>query len=1481
MTTEEAKELIPLLAVNELEEPMRSELIAFLEATPAAKAQFEILRETFELVTEELGGQPVEDPIQSRPAWRRVWTRPLLLAAATFAIVASVMSILQLRSAARMSGSTHSKVAYMVQDPKAEPAAQEPPNSNRTLPKPTVPKRTASPPNVVAVPEPQAEMAPVGQPLGNNAVLAAPPTERLGSVQPPPAFPLAPAGLAPVISDGTAGLAIAISSAANDVNANGIHIATLASEITTEELNFEQSGDGQIALGSIALHDGISVVAGADEGRWREVDLASPKAAARQPVAIEPGKQSAFGYAVVPKGNQESSELSHERARVSRLPVTAEPIAKNDNLDTLASAGAAVFFSGTAVVVDESRASTEVASHVEFANTRDNGRAKGPTSVSIAGIVNEEHSNSSRDTNSLLPTTVASQPLGGNGVGDPTAKGYTSEEDVASPRIQPAPSIALFNQSASMKAPEPVSTLKPITQERGQITSATRPEDYGVVAINGSGIVTTTAGIPGQAARELDSVVATSTDGVSVAVLNSEIVVDHPSLVTGTASFGRETIAVLGPQPTFNSNVSEIKGSRRSARGTLGFNSGGDDGYVVAQAAVEPLPDNADSSSFALFGAIGGGRASISEPAKSSPDAASQGLSELQVRQVMAGGSAPFGNIERDPKIPGAVESTASGSVFKTGDAKPKHRSGKAAEVHRYAVESMRSRDKEVGSVTDELLSLGGTVVLEGLENKSAPAVGDKLRDYRSNGQVTGMTGLRDVTVHDVTVYQDHEAGLNVSTFDYTAADDDENISLPSNAAAPKTPASNESYAFQAATLPTDGAVNLSYQAQFDNRETEPQWRAQKPNPEAKGKAFEPNLKNKLTRFFSMDETAGEKDAVYQASKHVEAQAQQSHPDNTLQKVSPSGGRTAGAKPSAANFKNDDLGQAARPKLPQPKHTAEELTEGDMKLRKISLKDRVTSLFRSDDYDELPTELETEEAIASEDSGDSDADGRLALQEWALDTSITTEPEEKVPPPTGPLRAVIVAPPVPDADPEDDSPLPSAPTKPAPPVNPFVLTEKDAQSTFALEADTAAYTLSRRYISKGYNPPPAVVRMEEFINAFDYQYPAQTVRTFTVHAEAAPAPFGKKLTLLKVGVRGKVLGRDGRKRAHLIFVVDASGSMARRDRMPLVQHALSLLVSQLNPDDRVTLVTYGSRSRLMMEAMPAAQHNHIGRALAAIECGNATNMLSGIQTGYELARRHYKAGDVNRIILCSDGVANLGPADADAILSMVEDNRGQGITFTSVGVGAGSYDDGMMEQLANRGDGNYVYIDSAAEARRVFVDNFSATLQNIARDVKIQVEFNPAKVRRYRLIGYENRDIADKDFRNDKVDAGEIGSGQSATALYELELHDSAAAESVDFGTVFVRYKAVDDDKVTEFARRLAPEVSRLRTPQTDPRFFLAACVAEFAEILRNSEHAGTRDLHAMKQLLIEVANALPLDNKVQELLKLVENAQGQPVYGK
>ncbi|MEN8127295.1 MAG: von Willebrand factor type A domain-containing protein [Planctomycetota bacterium] len=464
---------------------------------------------------------------------------------------------------------------------------------------------------------------------------------------------------------------------------------------------------------------------------------------------------------------------------------------------------------------------------------------------------------------------------------------------------------------------------------------------------------------------------------------------------------------------------------------------------------------------------------------------------------------------------------------------------------------------------------------------------------------------------------------------------------------------------------------------------------------------------------------------------------------------------------------------------------------------------------------------------------------------------------------------------------EDESDLPLASRFKTVPVNPWVMSERDSLSTFALDVDTASYTLCRRYIYGGFLPPTGAVRMEEFINYFNYQYPQQANRTFMVHAEAAASPFadkGKNLTLLKVGVKARTIGRDQSKPAHLVFVVDTSASMGKPDRLPLVQQALNLLIDKLSDVDRVTLITCSNQSRLHLEATPVGQRDRIRQAINAIQPSGSTNLLAGLQLGYATARRSFDVKQINHVVLCTDGVANVGQTEADAVLKTVAADRKQGITITCVGVGFGTYNDAFLESLANKGDGSYVFLDSTRQAQRVFVEQLAATLHTVAKDARIQVSFNPDRVRRYRLIGYENRDIEDKQFRDDTIDAGEVGSGQCSTALYELELADQQSTDQQEgLGTVFVRYRHADTGRMEEISYCLKNTIVQRRKIENSPHFFLAAAVSQFAEILRQSEHVRHGSMTDVLTVIEKVSQSLPLDRDVRELTELIHKAEHLP----
>jgi Ca-activated chloride channel family protein len=477
-------------------------------------------------------------------------------------------------------------------------------------------------------------------------------------------------------------------------------------------------------------------------------------------------------------------------------------------------------------------------------------------------------------------------------------------------------------------------------------------------------------------------------------------------------------------------------------------------------------------------------------------------------------------------------------------------------------------------------------------------------------------------------------------------------------------------------------------------------------------------------------------------------------------------------------------------------------------------------------------------------------------------------PATPAPPPPAPKPLAPPPPPKPAPPP----PKPPAPPRAAAACNPFIEVAKESFSTFAIDVDTASYTLTRQAIRAGRLPDPEVVRTEELVNAFDYGDEAPDHATFRVYVEGAPAPFGADLTLLRIGVKGRRLGREEQRPAMLTFLIDTSGSMAQPDRIGMARTALKLLLASLAPADRIQLVAYDDRARVILEPTAASQSNAVLAAFDSLQCNGSTNLEDGMRTAYERAARAFRPGAENRVILISDGVANLGTGEAQEILAKIDDYRRQGITCSVFGVGQGTYNDQMLEQLANKGDGVYRFLDSEEEVKRVFVDELSATLHTIAADVKIQVEWNPAVVRRFRQLGYENRALKKEQFRDDSVDAGEVGSGEAVTALYELDTQSAGAARQA-LGTVRVRYRRTDTRAIEEIATPITPEMLSRSVDATRPQFKLAAGAAEFAEILRGSPYAAGRRFEDVARLLRPVALAIPLDTRVKELLGLVEQA--------
>ena len=445
-------------------------------------------------------------------------------------------------------------------------------------------------------------------------------------------------------------------------------------------------------------------------------------------------------------------------------------------------------------------------------------------------------------------------------------------------------------------------------------------------------------------------------------------------------------------------------------------------------------------------------------------------------------------------------------------------------------------------------------------------------------------------------------------------------------------------------------------------------------------------------------------------------------------------------------------------------------------------------------------------------------------------------------------------------------------------VNPFIDTEDDHLSTFAMDVDTASYTIARRYINEGHLPPKDAIRVEEFVNYFDQEYPGphEGEGAFAVHMEGAPSPFGgENYYLLRVGIQGRHIHVEDRKDAVLTFVIDVSGSMDRENRLGLVKRALRLLVEELRPTDKVGIVVYGSTAWTVLEPMSAAYADEILAAIDSLHPSGSTYAEEGLRQGYEMAYRAFKEGAINRVILCSDGVANVGNTGAESILEQIADYAERGITLSTVGFGLGNYNDVLMEKLADQGDGNYAYVDTLDEAKRVFVENLTGTLQVIAKDAKIQVDFNPETVSRFRLLGYENRDVADADFRNDAVDAGEVGAGHSVTALYEIKFHkEIRTADAMGRAlTVYVRYEDPDTSDVHEVAREFWRDDLRTNFEEASPRFQLTAAVAECAEILRESYWAQESNLEAVLALAQRAGSELIDDPNVAEFVWLVAQA--------
>ena len=436
--------------------------------------------------------------------------------------------------------------------------------------------------------------------------------------------------------------------------------------------------------------------------------------------------------------------------------------------------------------------------------------------------------------------------------------------------------------------------------------------------------------------------------------------------------------------------------------------------------------------------------------------------------------------------------------------------------------------------------------------------------------------------------------------------------------------------------------------------------------------------------------------------------------------------------------------------------------------------------------------------------------------------------------------------------------------------NPMKVAAEEPVSTFSIDVDTASYAFMRASLNRGLLPQPEAVRVEELINYFPYGYapPESRARPFAVHVSLMPTPWNDATRLMHIGIKGYALAPAVRPPANLVFLVDTSGSMDSPDKLPLLVNSLRLLLDALAPEDTVAIVAYAGAAGTVLEPTPVAERGMIGAALETLRAGGSTAGSEGIRQAYLLAERHLMDGGVNRVILATDGDFNVGITDPDELEGYIARKRASGVFLSVLGFGMGNYNDALMQRLAQSGNGNAAYIDTLSEARKVLVEEASSTLFPIAKDVKIQVEFNPALVSEYRLIGYETRMLAREDFRNDKVDAGEIGAGHAVTALYEITPagagaeriaplrygqsgEEASAGRDDELATVAIRYKLPDAETSTEFARHVTEDdaVASATDAPEDVRF--AAAVAAFGQLLRGgryTEDYGYDDVIAAAQ---------------------------------
>jgi len=450
--------------------------------------------------------------------------------------------------------------------------------------------------------------------------------------------------------------------------------------------------------------------------------------------------------------------------------------------------------------------------------------------------------------------------------------------------------------------------------------------------------------------------------------------------------------------------------------------------------------------------------------------------------------------------------------------------------------------------------------------------------------------------------------------------------------------------------------------------------------------------------------------------------------------------------------------------------------------------------------------------------------------------------------------------------------------------NPIHSVAETPVSTFSADVDTGAYANVRRLLNQGRLPPEGAVRLEEMVNYFPYDYALPSDGSpFGVTTELAASPWNPHTRLLRIGIKASDRAVAELAPANLVFLVDVSGSMDRREGLPMVKSTLKLLVDQLRDQDRVSLVVYAGESRVVLEPTSGRENAKIRTAIEQLTAGGSTAGASGIELAYQMAQQAFIPKGINRILLATDGDFNVGVSDFDSLKQMAVDKRKSGISLTTLGFGVDNYNEHLMEQLADAGDGNYAYIDNLREARKVLVDQLSSTLAVVAKNVKLQVEFNPAQVSEYRLLGYENRALKREDFSNDKVDAGEIGAGHTVTALYEIvpagekgwleplrygKSEPVVSGKNGELAMLRVRYQQPEGGKSLLIERPIANQVA---TASEDLRF--AAAVAAFSQQLKDGRYTGDFSLKDTETL----ARGARGDDRFglrNEFVQLVELAQ-------